>query len=493
MTSVYDFWFSNKKYWIPISQKDKDHIDKFIAETFPFFEEEIVTTKKYIIGMIIYHDQFYRHIHRYHKVVDEEFIRKSREKMLPFVDMLNTNELEEEELIFVLMPLKHLYDYKTVLEKVLEWTKYRNKVVKDFVSLSKFFQDTYQKMYTLPYIQKNVKLSTFTGFDFDPMEVCEKYVEKYEVNSNVFTIQNLDHAIVSLSGGVDSMTILTLLKNMHTKVTACHLIYGNREESWKEFAIVQEFCHKLQVPLYYYVIEHLKRKEVEREFYERMTRDIRFNLYKSLIKEGESYGVFLGHIQDDVIENVWTNFAKGQHLFNLQKMEQDSIQEGVRLIRPFLYRTKKEILGMATVPYLKNTTPAWSNRGKFRTNFYKATHEQFGEMVDERVLEVAKTLEGVGKILENTIYKPVLSSFDGFKLNVTRAIEAELGVGEWSYLFEKFCHNHLHTNKPSVHSIQQFIDRIRKKEWTTLRFHLKKDLEFILCKDETEFYIKMMY
>ena len=50
------------------------------------------------------------------------------------------------------------------------------------------------------------------------------------------------------------------------------------------------------------------------------------------------------------------------------------------ILRPFVRVNKKcifEFAQKANVPYLKNTTPEWSNRGKLRNEFIPAVNKQF--------------------------------------------------------------------------------------------------------------------
>jgi len=114
-----------------------------------------------------------------------------------------------------------------------------------------------------------------------------------------------------------TLYLLNLLKNkFNFELLACHIIYGNRIESNIEYDVVKEFCFSLDIKLHSFRIKYLKRNNVEREFYEEITRKIRFNFYKSF---GDC-SVYLGHIKDDVIENIWTNISKNQHIFDLKKM-----------------------------------------------------------------------------------------------------------------------------------------------------------------------------
>jgi tRNA(Ile)-lysidine synthase TilS/MesJ len=193
-------------------------------------------------------------------------------------------------------------------------------------------------------------------------------------------------------------------------------------------------------------------------------------------------GVYLGHIKDDIIENIWTNIAKNQNIYNLQKMEIESVIDSVNIVRPFLQVSKDDIYELSLIykiPYLKNTTPKWSNRGKFRNRFYKETHEQFGCNVDDRLIELSNTLKKTGTIIHNLVYKPVINSFNPCtnSINITRAIEAELDITGWQYIFEHICHQCLHITKPSIHSIKQFIERIQKFKDNRIKIQMKINLQ----------------
>ena len=194
--------------------------------------------------------------------------------------------------------------------------------------------------------------------------------------------------------------------------------------------------------------------------------------------------ILLGHIQEDIVENIWTNFAKGQHLDNLGKMEICSIENGITIIRPFLEVSKidiyraSEILG---IPYLKNTTPSWSNRGKFREKFYEATHEQFGESVDKKVIEVAERLSSQANLINKLLYEPIYRSWnpETRSIDITSACRAEIDAESWSQILTHICHNFLTISKPTIHACANFTSRINKLIGTIgiYRYDFKKDMK----------------
>jgi tRNA(Ile)-lysidine synthase TilS/MesJ len=199
---------------------------------------------------------------------------------------------------------------------------------------------------------------------------------------------------------------------------------------------------------------------------------------KHLVKE-EPF-VLLGHIQEDFIENIWSNLAKCQHLHNLKKMKLQEIIDGVHIIRPFLNIVKdviyKESINLG-IPYLKNTTPSWSNRGKFREKFLNEVYIQFGKSVDSKMLELSDKLEKQNSILESLLYKPIFSSFDNSNnsFDITPAINANISENEWSYIFEKICYKIINLrSKPSIHAIRDFTQRISRK-CKSFTMPLKKD------------------
>jgi tRNA(Ile)-lysidine synthetase-like protein len=380
--------------------------------------------------------------------------------------------------------------------------------------LMKFYADSYFKRYSrLDNVYENVIMwggdsggaAAVKKADYDSARICDSHPPKYGsegwecqsipdcavplVEALVSHVPPLRPLIVSLSGGVDSMVMCYLLKRAGVPVVAAHVVYGNRDVSEDEFAFLQSYCVRLNVPLYAYRIEWLRRGQVDREFYESMTRTLRFLLYKCVGgSSGDEPHVALGHIQDDLVENVWTNFAHGTHLSNLVKMRAEERMDGVVIHRPWLDVKKTTVYAVAEalgIPYLKNTTPSWSNRGKFRETFYAATHAQFGLSVDDKVLESAAALAKQSALIERLLFKPVYDSWnpETRMLDITRAVEAGLDGDGWSQIFTTVCHSKLSISKPSIHACRDFGARVARGLVEGQRLPMKKDLAVVYHPD----------
>lgn len=185
-----------------------------------------------------------------------------------------------------------------------------------------------------------------------------------------------DKLCVSLSGGVDSMVLLSALskyrdqtRNYKTvkqfELTAVHINYNNRETCDEEVRFVQMYCELLDVPLTVRHITEMKRQRDDtRHEYETFTKNIRFEEY-----EKQGCPILLGHNYEDTIENILSNIASKKKYENLKGMMPLTIQKNVIVMRPLLHVSKTDIYAYAEehgIAHLPDSTPVWSRRGKLR-------------------------------------------------------------------------------------------------------------------------------
>ena len=235
-----------------------------------------------------------------------------------------------------------------------------------------------------------------SNFKFDPT-----YLNLVTYNANPL-IQCLDNycklnsiysngAIVSLSGGVDSMVILAILIHLQTiykfPIYTASIDYGLRIESNDETNFLMEYTKMFGIKCYIVKIHGVSRKKEDsksRSEFEEESRNLRFNTYKKIIEENNlnsDCGVFVGHHQDDIIENIFTNSMRGGNLLDLEVMKSDNKINGVNIYRPFLNFRKNIIYDFAhkfNVPYFLDTTPKWSRRGKMRMEIFPLLDSVFG-------------------------------------------------------------------------------------------------------------------
>ena len=70
----------------------------------------------------------------------------------------------------------------------------------------------------------------------------------------------------------------------NSKIVAIHIDYANREESGREAAFLQDWCERNKIEFHKRVINEATRGITERNQYEIITREIRYNFYLTIMK-----------------------------------------------------------------------------------------------------------------------------------------------------------------------------------------------------------------
>ena len=229
--------------------------------------------------------------------------------------------------------------------------------------------------------------------------------------------------IISLSGGVDSMVLLFLLYNLVDKkdIITATINYNQRVESKSELKFLKLISKKLGILNYSRSVLNLDRK-TNREYFEKKTQNMRFELYNFIIKyhnwSKNKTIILLGHHRDDVRENILNNFLSGRKLSDLEVMGLSLKKNNLSLYRPLIDIDKSEIYRVSheyNIPYFKDTTPDWSKRGMMRRRLLPLLNEMYGnvnkllDIQGEYSNNISKLVDSVSDIeielVEDNIYK----------------------------------------------------------------------------------------
>jgi tRNA(Ile)-lysidine synthetase-like protein len=196
---------------------------------------------------------------------------------------------------------------------------------------------------------------------------------------------------------------------LHT-VAAVHVDYGNRCESGEEASFLEAWCRARGIK-WFSTRAQVQRGAGDREAYEAETRDLRFALYRSALDATGARGVMLGHHRGDVEENVISNAMKGASVLALGGMHpvQYMSQFKVEIQRPLLAMDKVEILDFAarySVPYFKDTTPSWSTRGRLRRKLIPLLQDVYGDGVLSKMSSLAAEADELNSLLQMSVFAP---------------------------------------------------------------------------------------
>jgi tRNA(Ile)-lysidine synthase TilS/MesJ len=162
-------------------------------------------------------------------------------------------------------------------------------------------------------------------------------------------------------------------------------------------------------------------------------------------------------------------------------------------MRPWLNIPKATIFRIAklmALPYLKNTTPSWSNRGKFRERFHTATKEQYGDNIDNTILDVAQRLAKQAEMLDKLLFQPIRESVEAGKIDVTRAVELSLDGSSWHRILKDYAHRR-GLGMPSIGAANDFAQRVKRGLHHGQIVQLSKQLPVRISIEHGKTYLSM--
>jgi tRNA(Ile)-lysidine synthetase-like protein len=290
------------------------------------------------------------------------------------------------------------------------------------------------------------------------------------------TKHNNKKFIISLSGGVDSMVLITIIHYLKYPIVAGHINYNNRDESILEQKFIENWCKYNNIKLYVKNITNLKRKSIKRSDYESQTKDLRMDFYKYIMEQENADMVLLAHHKDDIVENIFANVCRGRYILDLAVIKQETSIRNIKIGRPIIEFYKDIIYKFAhiyQVPYFLDTTPNWSVRGKYRTKIYPVIEDTFSKNIKENLIYLSEQSDDWNKLIDKEIIQPFMSTIDWsidkymstynstIKINIENYKEHPLSFWNLIFmdLFNKFGHN-----APSRRAIRNFINIINNED-----------------------------
>ncbi len=172
--------------------------------------------------------------------------------------------------------------------------------------------------------------------------MLEERFQEYVMQHNLFTKQ--DKILLTVSGGVDSMVLMSLCVNSGYTVGIAHCNFALRgEESDEDEIMVQEKARRYGIECYNKRFDTTGEMERTGESMEMAARRLRYEWFHQLCEEHGYTVIAIAHHMDDSIETFFINMLRGTGLRGLTGI---SKQVG-RIVRPLMFATRKEILEYA--------------------------------------------------------------------------------------------------------------------------------------------------
>ena len=164
---------------------------------------------------------------------------------------------------------------------------------------------------------------------------------------NIITKYNLldkgDSVIVGVSGGPDSMTLLTLLLELkeeyNLQIYVAHVNHMIRENAIKDEEYVKEFCDKNNIKLFIKRENIIEKSKQDKKGLEETGREVRYNFFEEVSKNTNSNKIAIAHNLNDKIETIIMNLTRGTGISGLKGIE----PKREKYIRPLIEIERSEI------------------------------------------------------------------------------------------------------------------------------------------------------
>jgi tRNA(Ile)-lysidine synthetase-like protein len=525
MEEIVSFWFKKdtERIWFEATQLDDQLIKEKFKHLLRFYQKDIPydhLSKDEILAYILMYDQLVRHIFRGRQNHIDFYSKFALKLSLYCISWDYDKEYGPAERCFILMPLRHTFNkyyLNIVINRIKEYM-----LKEDSKYYDRFFKSTlysYSNIVTAD-VQADEKTNECITDDdifsiLDPTS-CHNLTKVNDLpKSNklrqafISTLRKVSSAktvVISISGGVDSMVSSFILhylsqNNTRFKVIGVHINYGNRNTCGAEVEFVKRWCKLLDIELYIRHITEIQRhKKTDgeivskntnalycREFYEKITKKIRFDMYKKFKSP-----IILGHNKDDCTENIFGNIRKSRSYDNLMGMKEFIQVDDCLIVRPMLPIWKKEIVEFADtfeIPHLEDSTPKWSDRGKMRDELFPFLND-FDPAIITGLLGLSESIVQVYRVFDKHVdnfYNYIDTNDNQITITLNEdADEKSFGYSFWGNIIRRLCQDH-GISVPSSNAIKAFIRRIENNRYGLI--NLSKD--FVIKYDEKNLIINL--
>jgi tRNA(Ile)-lysidine synthase len=175
----------------------------------------------------------------------------------------------------------------------------------------------------------------------------------------------LHRVLIAVSGGLDSVTLLALLRETGLDVSVAHLDHGIRAESADDAAFVQELCANVHVP---FELQRVNIPEIAAGRgwgLEEAARKVRYDFLARAAKRSGSSAILTAHTRDDNAETVLLQLLRGTVRATGIPPRRD------RILRPLLGVSRAELHEYAITHGLRWREDASNTDTRFSRNWIR--------------------------------------------------------------------------------------------------------------------------
>lgn len=252
-----------------------------------------------------------------------------------------------------------------------------------------------------------------------------------------------DTVIVAVSGGPDSMVLLSLLiklkKVLDITIICAHVNHNVRKESAEEFVFVQDYCQKYGVVFESMIIENYGDDNFHNE-----ARHIRYQFFEQLVEKYRAKYLFTAHHGDDLMETILMRIVRGSTLKGYGGFAKIIEYPKYTLVRPLIHVTKQQIENYAhmhKIPYVLDSSNSKDKytRNRFRKYILPRLKEE-DALVHDKFYKFSKSLLECNEYIEKQVEKIISQVYPQKVLNIQEFLKQDEFIQKkiLYYLLEKY-------------------------------------------------------
>jgi len=180
-----------------------------------------------------------------------------------------------------------------------------------------------------------------------------------------------DRILLGLSGGIDSMVLFDIMTKlaetgMFAELAVAHIDHMLRgEESDADRELVVQTCIQNNIKCFVHKVDIQKICRDKKISTEMAAREARYTFFKKCCNENSLNSILTAHNADDQAETVLMRLIRGTTLTGITGINSCSDFQGLKLIRPMLECTRKDI-----EQYAKENNISWREDSSNSTDDY---------------------------------------------------------------------------------------------------------------------------
>lgn len=280
--------------------------------------------------------------------------------------------------------------------------------------------------------------------------------------------------IVSVSGGIDSMTLLSLLLEGPFELVVVHFNHLKRDESIIEKDMVESFAKKHNLPFHYYTID------IQSGNFHHQAHLLRNHYLIEVAKLYKTPYIVTAHHLDDLFENILIKLTRGSNLLGYAGMQMKHTDGHYIYLKPLLYLSKDDLIDYATAHHVPYLNDASNEENYYLRNRYRHAIVPIMKQENPEILEQIKQYHHQLSTAFSFIRKTSISHFgNNHKINIEEFSKLDQAIQDdmIAYLLE---YNKVGFTFQDVSLIKQMIF----KNKPNLSYPLNKDFAFVKAYQE---------